>query len=209
VAAAPRPVPEGPPRPAEPTPPAVADTPTTAVPARVGTDGARRGHRARLHDHRAHLHHQQRARRQDRGDPRRARDGSDGFTLPAGTKAVLELASVARDSGGNATGIDFRLRNLDDGATAYRVAAEVTTADTLLRRRSNSSPVADRRKVIGGAVAGAVLGQVLGKDTKGTVIGAAAGGAIGVAGAARGSRYEGCLPEGAKVRVRLTDGLVL
>jgi hypothetical protein len=135
--------------------------------------------------------------------------GSDGFTLPAGTKAVLELASVARDSGGNATGIDFRLRNLDDGATAYRVAAEVTTADTLLRRRSNSSPVADRRKVIGGAVAGAVLGQVLGKDTKGTVIGAAAGGAIGVAGAARGSRYEGCLPEGAKVRVRLTEGLVL
>ena len=134
--------------------------------------------------------------------------GSSGFTLPAGTKAVLELATVERDAGGDPTGLTFRVRNLDDGSVAYQAAGDVTTADSLRRSRSNRNPAGDRRKVVGGAVLGAVLGQVLGKDTKGTVIGAAAGGAIGAAGAARGARYEACLPAGAKVQLRLSAPIV-
>ncbi|CAA9291960.1 MAG: hypothetical protein AVDCRST_MAG11-178, partial [uncultured Gemmatimonadaceae bacterium] len=134
--------------------------------------------------------------------------GSNGFTLPAGTKAVLELATVERDAGGNPTGLTFRVRNLDDGSVAYQAAGEVTTTDSLRRTRANRNPAGDRRKVVGGAVLGAVIGQVLGKDTKGTVIGAAAGGAIGAAGAARGARYEACLPEGAKVQLRLSQPIV-
>jgi outer membrane lipoprotein SlyB len=88
------------------------------------------------------------------------------------------------------------------------VAAEVSTADTLRRVRANADAASDRRKVVGGAAIGAVLGQVLGKDTKGTVIGAAAGGAVGAATAARGARFEGCLPEGSKITLRLTDAIV-
>jgi hypothetical protein len=134
--------------------------------------------------------------------------GSNGFTLAAGTKAVLEFAEVERDAQGEPTGLAFRVRNLDDGTTAYPVVGEVTTSDSLRRTRSNRNPAGDRRKVVGGAIVGAVLGQVIGKDTKGTVIGAAAGGAAGAAATVRGARYEGCLPEGAKVQLRLSEPLV-
>lgn len=134
--------------------------------------------------------------------------GSGGFTLPAGTKAVVELAAVERDAEGEPTGLAFRVRNLDDGSAAYPVTGEVTTSDSLRRTRSKGRGASDRQKVIGGAVLGAVLGQVIGKDTKGTVIGAAAGGAAGAAATVRGARYEGCLPEGARLQLRLLEPVV-
>jgi outer membrane lipoprotein SlyB len=81
------------------------------------------------------------------------------------------------------------------------VDAPTQSAD-ISRVRGQSN---DKRKVVGGAVIGAIAGQVLGKDTKGTVIGAATGAAAGAAAAAATANFEGCLNDGARMTVRLSE----
>ena len=126
--------------------------------------------------------------------------GADGARIPAGSKAVLEVAEVTR---ADPVTLVFRVRTLDVGGDSYSIVGRADAADVMERTRTEASKASDRKKVIGGAVAGAILGQVLGKDTRGTIIGAAAGAAAGAGTAAVTAKYEGCVPTGAVVRVVL------
>jgi hypothetical protein len=136
--------------------------------------------------------------------------GSNGAMIPAGSSVVLEVASI--NSGRNAEDaqILFRVRSVVIDDQTYDAAADVTSLGTLEKTKvAGEDPNADKKKVIGGAIAGAILGQIMGKDTKSTVIGAAAGAATGAAVAKAGQRWEGCLPAGSPMRLTLNAPIVI
>lgn len=138
--------------------------------------------------------------------------GDDGAMLPAGSKVVLEVASVEKgDGSGNGARIDFRVRAVDDGSRSYPAAADGSATGPFEKTAIAGKKGGDAKKVIGGAIAGAILGQMIGKDTKGTVIGAAAGAAAGTvaAKAGSGSRTDSCLPSGSVVRLTLREPIVM
>ncbi len=136
-----------------------------------------------------------------------ATTGSNGATIPAGSKVVLEVASVDRADPIEDSRIRFRVRAIDVNGAARPADGDVANLGTMEKVQTASGN--DRNKVIGGAVAGAVLGQIFGRSTKSTVIGAAAGAAAGTA-AARASRStDACLPEGSPLRFTLTRDLVV
>ena len=130
--------------------------------------------------------------------------GPEGVVIPSGARAVLEVASIDRGQRAEDTRITFRVRAIYDGTRALPVKGEVSAGEQLQTTRTTSKGT-DAKKVIGGAIVGAILGQAVGKDTKGTVIGAAAGAAAGTAAAKVTSTYEGCLPEGAPLRLTVAE----
>jgi hypothetical protein len=132
--------------------------------------------------------------------------GSNGASIPAGSRAVLEVASITPASDNTDPVITFRVRTLETGNGNVSPAGIATPVDTLQRVRAEGG-MSDGKKVAAGAIAGAILGQVIGKDTKGTVIGAAAGAAAGTIAAKRGAKYDGCLPSGSRVRMVLAESL--
>jgi hypothetical protein len=136
--------------------------------------------------------------------------GSNGAVIPAGSAVVLEVSSV--NSGSNAEGaeITFRVRSVVIDDHTYDVAADVAPLAALEKTRvAGEDPNADKKKVIGGAIAGAIIGQMMGKNTKSTIIGAAAGAATGAAVAKVGAKWEGCLPEGSPMRLTLNAPIVI
>ena len=134
--------------------------------------------------------------------------GSNGASIPAGSRAVLEVASVTPASDNGDAVITFRVRTLETGTGSVAPVGVATPVDSLHRVRAEGG-TSDAKKVAAGAIAGAILGQVIGKDTKGTVIGAAAGAAAGTVAARRGAKYDGCLPSGSRVRMVLAEALVV
>lgn len=130
--------------------------------------------------------------------------GTDGLVIPAGAKAVLEVASTTHGTDGSEPLLTFRVRAIIAEGRSWPVNIAVATTPAPDKTRRNSSN-SDRNKVIGGAVAGAVLGQVLGKDTRATVIGAAAGAAAGAATAVATSHFVGCLPRGSGLTFTLAE----
>jgi hypothetical protein len=132
--------------------------------------------------------------------------GPNGATLPAGTKLVLQVASMSRD--GKSAAIVFRPRSADTGASRYPVSGTVETEGQYEQVRK-AGQGSDKTKVIGGAIAGAILGEIIGKSTKGAVIGAATGGAAGAVMAAHGATVESCLPANAPLRLTLADPIAM
>ena len=133
--------------------------------------------------------------------------GRDGAFIPAGTRVVLEVSSVATGEKAADARIEFRLRTIPVGDERHPVEAMIATLDTMQVRREQKG--SDAKKVVGGAIAGAVIGQILGKDTKSTVIGATTGAAAGTIIAASGATYEACLAPRSRVRLTLMQPLVL
>jgi hypothetical protein len=133
--------------------------------------------------------------------------GSNGALIPAGSKVVLEVASVTP---GDQAQILFRVRSVIVNDSSYSIAGTVTPSTPLERVKvQNSDPNADKKKVIGGAIAGAILGQIIGHNTKGTVIGAATGAAAGAVAAKATEKYESCLPAGASLHMTLAEALTM
>jgi hypothetical protein len=135
--------------------------------------------------------------------------GSNGAMIPAGAKVVLEVTSVSQGQSPEQSRIVFRVRALYVGDAAYQVAGTVMPTTDLEKAKVPSSGSSDRKKVIGGAIAGAIIGQVLGHDTKSTVIGAATGAAAGTVAAKAGAEYEGCVREGAPLRLTLAEPIAM
>ena len=133
--------------------------------------------------------------------------GTNGALIPAGSKVVLEIASVTP---GDQAHIDFRVRGLYVNDSLYPAAGTVSPTTPLERVKvANSDANADKKKVIGGAIAGAILGQIIGHNTKGTVIGAATGAAAGAVAAKAGEKYENCLPAGASLHMTLSQPVAM
>jgi hypothetical protein len=130
--------------------------------------------------------------------------GANGARVPSGATATVEVTKVDRSENvRDKIEMGFRVVALTFGGRTYAVDATTESAD--VSRVRNQPASKDRQKVIGGAVIGAIAGQVIGKDTKGTIIGAATGAAAGAATAAATANYEGCLNDGARLAIRLTD----
>jgi hypothetical protein len=127
-----------------------------------------------------------------------------GVTVPAGATAVVRITALQQsDQANQPVVMKFNVISLRYNNTSYPITAEVTSANVEQVRSSTKS--SDAKKVIGGAVVGAIAGQILGKDTKSTVIGAATGAAAGTAVAMATGNYEGCIPVGGRIAIRLTE----
>jgi hypothetical protein len=130
--------------------------------------------------------------------------GTGGAVIPAGARAVVQIAELKRSE--NATDniqMVFNVLSLSWNGKTYPVDASIEHVD--VEKVRNSTKGNDAKKVVGGAVVGAILGQVIGKNTKSTVIGAATGAAAGTAVAMGTANYEGCVPNGGNIKIKLTD----
>ena len=128
--------------------------------------------------------------------------GTDGVVFPAGSEAVLEIASIVESPNADSSQITFRVKSITVNDVTHPVTGDVIPLGSLEKTRVDSKG-SDTKKVVGGAIAGAILGQIIGKDAKGTVIGAAAGAAAGTVAAARSAKYQSCVPAGASMRLTL------
>ena len=133
--------------------------------------------------------------------------GSNGAVIPAGSKAVVEVASATSGTDNADPSLLFRVRSIETPSGAvYTVNGDVTPQGEYEKvRAEENSKKSDAKKVIGGAIAGAILGQMMGKDTKATVIGAAAGAAAGTVAARATAKYESCLPAGSTLTLTIND----
>jgi hypothetical protein len=128
--------------------------------------------------------------------------GSNGAVIPAGATATVEITELNRSENANdEIRMGFRVVSVTFGGRTYPIDATTTYAN--VDRVRNQPKSKDVQKVVGGAAVGAIIGQVLGKDTKSTVIGAATGAAAGTAAAAATANYEGCVPSGGRLTIRL------
>lgn len=132
--------------------------------------------------------------------------GTNGAMIPAGATAIVEVTRASRSNGPNdPVQLELSVRSININGRTYQVASTVTSAQVdRIRAESRSD---DARKVATGAAIGAIAGQILGRRTKSTVIGAATGAAAGAIVAAGTSHYDGCLPTGGRIAVRLTEPL--
>ena len=130
--------------------------------------------------------------------------GSNGAVIPAGATAVVEVVGLKKSENANdPITMTFRVASININGRSYPVTSEVTYAQVERVRASTKSN--DAKKVIGGAVVGAAIGQILGKDTKSTVIGAATGAAAGTAVAMGTADYNGCIPDGGRISIKLNE----
>ncbi len=132
-------------------------------------------------------------------------NGSNGVSIPAGATVVLEVTGLKRSENANdPINMSFAVRSVRVDGQNFPVQGVLASQPSIERVRSTTRGD-DAKKVAAGAVIGAIAGQVLGRDTKGTVIGAATGAAAGTAAAAATADYDGCLPSGGTIVVRLTE----
>ena len=130
--------------------------------------------------------------------------GSNGAVIPAGATATVTVTQLKRSENANDKVVmGFAVNSISYGGHSYAIDSDVTSAKVENVRNTPKSK--DAQKVLGGAAVGAVLGQVIGKNTKGTVIGAAAGAAAGAGAAAATANYEGCVPQGGNIQIKLTS----
>jgi hypothetical protein len=134
--------------------------------------------------------------------------GANGTVIPVGATAVVSITSLhkSQNSGDNIQ-IGLRVESITYAGKTYPVSSEVTYAQ--VDRVRVQSRTDDAKKVAAGAAIGAVLGQILGHRTKSTVIGAGAGAAAGAVIANRSADYDGCVPSGGRITIRLTEPLTI
>jgi hypothetical protein len=131
-------------------------------------------------------------------------NGTNGAVIPAGATVTLTVTKLKRSENVNdPVVLEFSVNSVTYGGHTYPLDAEITSAS--VDRVKDQPKDKDVQKVVGGAIAGAIAGRILGKSTKGTVIGAAAGAAAGAGAAAATANYQGCIPTGGSIVVKLTS----
>lgn len=134
--------------------------------------------------------------------------GGNGTVIPVGATATVEITSLSKShNDGDKIELGLRVESVSFGGKTYPVTAETTYAQ--VDRVRAESRASDTKKVVTGAAIGAVLGQILGHKTKSTVIGAATGAAAGAVVASRNADYDGCVPSGGRITIRLTQPLTI
>ncbi|MFL5525489.1 MAG: YMGG-like glycine zipper-containing protein, partial [Gemmatimonadaceae bacterium] len=134
--------------------------------------------------------------------------GSNGVAIPAGATAVIELTSLKRSENSNDNiEMEFVVRSIAFNGKTYPVNSTVTNAEVEKVRNGDASN--DGKKVATGAIIGAIAGQIFGHKTKSTVIGAATGAAAGAVVAGATGKYDGCVPNGGRISLRLTQPMVV
>jgi hypothetical protein len=130
--------------------------------------------------------------------------GTNGATIPAGATVNMTVTQLKRSENSNdPIVIQFAVNSVTFGGKTYPLDASVQSAS--IDRIRDESKGKDVQKVAVGAVAGAIAGKIIGKSTKGAVIGGAAGAAAGAAAAAATANYQGCIPSGGSIVVKLNS----
>ena len=134
--------------------------------------------------------------------------GANGAVIPAGATAVVSVSSLRKSSrAGDNIEIGLTVESITFDGRTYVVTSETTYAEVdRVRAQSRSDDV---KKVATGAAIGAVIGQILGGKTKSTVIGAATGAAAGAVVANRNADFDGCVPSGGRITIRLSEPLTI
>ena len=134
--------------------------------------------------------------------------GSNGVAIPAGATAVIEITSLKRSENANDNiEMEFAVRSIAFNGKTYPISSTVTAAQVEKVRNGDASN--DARKVATGAVIGAIAGQIFGHHTKGTVIGAATGAAAGAVVAGATGKYDGCVPNGGRISLKLNQAMTV
>ncbi|HJQ52800.1 MAG TPA: YMGG-like glycine zipper-containing protein [Gemmatimonadaceae bacterium] len=134
--------------------------------------------------------------------------GSNGVAIPAGATAVIELTSLKRSENANDNiEMEFVVRSIAFNGKTYPVNSTVTSAQ--VERVRNGDASNDGKKVATGAIIGAIAGQIFGHKTKSTVIGAATGAAAGAVVAGATGKYDGCVPNGGRISLRLNQAMIV
>ncbi|MGH7651756.1 MAG: YMGG-like glycine zipper-containing protein [Gemmatimonadaceae bacterium] len=135
-------------------------------------------------------------------------EGTNGVAIPAGATAVIELTSLKRSENANDNiSMEFVVRSITFNGTTYPINANVTSAQVDKVRNGDASN--DGKKVATGAIIGAIAGQIFGHHTKSTVIGAATGAAAGAVVAGATGKYDGCVPNGGRISLKLTQPITV
>jgi len=134
--------------------------------------------------------------------------GSNGVAIPAGATAVIEVTGLKRSENANDNiAMEFAVKSIAFNGKTYEVNSTVTTAQVEKVRNGDASN--DAKKVATGAVIGAIAGQIFGHKTKSTVIGAAGGAAAGAIVAGATGKYDGCVPNGGRIAIKLNQAMVV
>jgi hypothetical protein len=134
--------------------------------------------------------------------------GSNGVSIPAGATAVIELTSLKRSENANDNvEMEFVVRSIAFNGKTYPLNSSVTSAEVEKVRNGDASN--DVRKVATGAIIGAIAGQIFGHRTKSTVIGAATGAAAGAVVAGATGKYDGCVPNGGRISLKLNQPVIV
>lgn len=129
--------------------------------------------------------------------------GSNGATIPAGATVNLTVTRLKRSENANDPVVmEFAVNSVTFDGHTYPIEATVENAS--VERVKDQPASKDVQKVAVGAAVGAIAGRILGKSTKATVIGGAAGAAAGAATAAATANYQGCVPSGGSIVIKLT-----
>jgi hypothetical protein len=130
--------------------------------------------------------------------------GSNGAVIPAGATVNLTVTRLKRSENSNDPIVmEFAVNSVTFNGKTYPIDAVVASAT--VDRVKDQPQSKDIQKVAIGAAAGAIAGKILGKSTKGAIIGGAAGAAAGAAAASATANYQGCVPSGGSIVVRLTS----
>jgi len=130
--------------------------------------------------------------------------GTNGATIPSGATVNMTVTQLKRSENSNDPIVmEFSVNSVTFGGRTYPLDASVTSAS--IDRIRDESKAKDAQKVAVGAVAGAIAGKLIGKSTKGAVIGGAAGAAAGAGVAAATANYQGCIPSGGSIVVKLNS----
>ncbi|HEV8446658.1 MAG TPA: hypothetical protein VGQ44_07550 [Gemmatimonadaceae bacterium] len=130
--------------------------------------------------------------------------GTNGASIPSGATVNMTVTELKRSENSNdPIVINFAVNSVTFGGKTYPLDASVTSAS--IDRIRDESKGKDVQKVAVGAVAGAIAGKLIGKSTKGAVIGGAAGAAAGAGVAAATANYQGCIPAGGPIVVKLNS----
>jgi len=134
--------------------------------------------------------------------------GSNGVAIPAGATAVIEITALKRSENANDNiQLEFAVRSIAFNGKTYPVSSTVTSAQVEKVRNGDASN--DGKKVATGAVIGAIAGQIFGHHTKSTVIGAATGAAAGAIVAGATGKYDGCVPNGGRISLKLNQPMTV
>lgn len=137
---------------------------------------------------------------------REAVEGTNGARIPAGATLVLEATQMRRSNNVRERAvIGFTVVSLIVNGVTYPVVAEVTQVQVEEARSAGEG--SGMKKVATGAAIGAIVGQIMGRDTRSTVTGAAAGAVLGAGAAIVTANFDGCVPGGGRVDVRITEPL--
>ena len=132
---------------------------------------------------------------------------SHGIVLPAGATVELEVTSLqpSQKAGDNVV-IGIVARSVSYGGKTSPLNGEITSAQTEQVKSANNN---DAKKVGTGAAIGAVLGNIFGGGSRvvRTIVGAAGGAAAGAVVAHETAKYDGCIPSGGSITVRLDQAM--